>query len=949
MGNAFRHFILHTSPPSGRAGRGRREEQSMLGSATIATRHRRSPNRATGAVKFAMAAAIDLISSSPAHQLSPLRSSPLLSSPLPSPRALLRNGSPTKSTGFSGEAVARRSFAQPVPAPVAVSATTQSSGESGTGNGFATPSTRDGGARSFGATSTSSDSSERSRSFRQSSISGLRLVEKDVRGFNRASSSYAKDALDDLYGNLPGMASGTGSRKTAMRHVTECVKAANEAPQPRPRGHKRKSDELGGGTEQLPSKAVRVSVTTAASTTPFEPLNIDKAVSRKKAWTPCGSPIRPSLVAHRSSPSVMIGSPGSPSDSCQSRLTSFVDINTFRYQSTVCDSKTAKIAVPVVPWRAPSPEQKPARKPRANEQTVAGGAEAETPAAPKAPKAPKAPRAPASPKPPKKRAPAKKATTITALATASYRLPEPSPLSQYFSTQQRETIAEHAEIARVVKASKPAKRRAPTSRAPRTKKAAVTKPDTRPLSPTTAQQLIQDQALEFGTSSQLMLQAHEPAAAAAAAAADLPMDDGSSEHSSGAEPTPHPPPTSTLLSATPPSRKLWEASFRNEDGALLEVAVEDLRSRPSPPKKAAAATLVMSDLSALVPVPVPSLGNAAVPGGRARIRLPAPTAAGKRAAKALKPQKAAAAAAAAVSKKKPPLPAPATATATATPTSTTSALTTAAPPDPVVQPPAAPSRPNYSAWPTTRLLSELTRLGLKPAKLPRAQVAQLNRRWVKDHPAPKPPLPLPLPLPPPPAVPAGEELGLPVRGAAAAAERMEAQVDGEVEAEVEVEAAAERRSRIFARISKAILAQRPEESLQSPSDGDTSRAPPRPLSWYERMLCYDPIVIEELTGWLNGTGTGDGGKKEKEKEKEKKKKNKGEEGGLAAIGSGEVQEREVLLSETVKDWCDWKGVTRVWGDNPRRRNRLKGAAAEGEGADEEEDVGGGRVGWGRDA
>jgi hypothetical protein len=122
-------------------------------------------------------------------------------------------------------------------------------------------------------------------------------------------------------------------------------------------------------------------------------------------------------------------------------------------------------------------------------------------------------------------------------------------------------------------------------------------------------------------------------------------------------------------------------------------------------------------------------------------------------------------------------------------------------------------------------------------------------------------------------------------------------------------------------------------------------APAQPLSWYEKILLYDPIVLEDLTAWLNGRGLMievrrvDKGKKKKGKEKEKEKtkmktreieKEKMEGDDEAPDGDGEVGEedevevvREELKPWMVQKWCEENSVCCLWREGLRGGVKVK--------------------------
>ena len=71
-----------------------------------------------------------------------------------------------------------------------------------------------------------------------------------------------------------------------------------------------------------------------------------------------------------------------------------------------------------------------------------------------------------------------------------------------------------------------------------------------------------------------------------------------------------------------------------------------------------------------------------------------------------------------------------------------------------------------------------------------------------------------------------------------------------------------------------------------------STDPSKP-SWYEKILLYDPIVLEDITAWLNS-------------------------GQLTRVGhDGEIPPGEV------KKWCESKGVICLWKVNLRGKERKR--------------------------
>ena len=83
-----------------------------------------------------------------------------------------------------------------------------------------------------------------------------------------------------------------------------------------------------------------------------------------------------------------------------------------------------------------------------------------------------------------------------------------------------------------------------------------------------------------------------------------------------------------------------------------------------------------------------------------------------------------------------------------------------------------------------------------------------------------------------------------------------------------------RRSQLLESITKAITTLPATNNIKSPS-------------WYEKILMYDPIVIEDLTSWLNREG-------------------------LPRVD--EDLEADIMV---VKEWCEGRSICCLWGDNLR--------------------------------
>ena len=90
----------------------------------------------------------------------------------------------------------------------------------------------------------------------------------------------------------------------------------------------------------------------------------------------------------------------------------------------------------------------------------------------------------------------------------------------------------------------------------------------------------------------------------------------------------------------------------------------------------------------------------------------------------------------------------------------------------------------------------------------------------------------------------------------------------------------ENRKRLFAAITQAVTSQKPTQDPMNPS-------------WHERVLIYEPIVIEDLTRWLNAEG-------------------------LATID--EDDEVDTML---VKEWCESQSICCLWKENLRGLPRAR--------------------------
>ncbi|KAI0521489.1 hypothetical protein F5B22DRAFT_595150 [Xylaria bambusicola] len=90
----------------------------------------------------------------------------------------------------------------------------------------------------------------------------------------------------------------------------------------------------------------------------------------------------------------------------------------------------------------------------------------------------------------------------------------------------------------------------------------------------------------------------------------------------------------------------------------------------------------------------------------------------------------------------------------------------------------------------------------------------------------------------------------------------------------------DKQAELFKHITKAVTSTPRSQDPSSPS-------------WYEKMLLYDPIILEELASWLNG-------------------------GELTRVGyDGEVSPSDV------KKWCESKSVICLWQQNTRGKERKR--------------------------
>ena len=181
---------------------------------------------------------------------------------------------------------------------------------------------------------------------------------------------------------------------------------------------------------------------------------------------------------------------------------------------------------------------------------------------------------PASPEtsPTKQKAPKKKPRTITDLATAAYRIPDPVDTSV---TSKQDTLLGYIDVEDDKAATKPSAAKGKTaSKKPAKPRVSKKKPEPRKqllLSPSSALRQVSGQDFVFGTSSQLVTED-----------TDLLRALHESMKTAGHPPDSDPFPSSPVKFSNLASRgktgnnKLWKVGARDEDGDLLDLEVFDL-------------------------------------------------------------------------------------------------------------------------------------------------------------------------------------------------------------------------------------------------------------------------------------------------------------------------------------------------------------------------------------
>lgn len=89
---------------------------------------------------------------------------------------------------------------------------------------------------------------------------------------------------------------------------------------------------------------------------------------------------------------------------------------------------------------------------------------------------------------------------------------------------------------------------------------------------------------------------------------------------------------------------------------------------------------------------------------------------------------------------------------------------------------------------------------------------------------------------------------------------------------------------------------------------------PSAPSWYQKILMYDPIVLEDLTAWLNKQGLRIQLQKQKPKIKKRGRKKKGADEEALAVDAAVEWEtyEECLQAWMLQKWCEERSICCVW-------------------------------------
>ncbi|KAK0255464.1 5'-flap endonuclease [Friedmanniomyces endolithicus] len=97
-------------------------------------------------------------------------------------------------------------------------------------------------------------------------------------------------------------------------------------------------------------------------------------------------------------------------------------------------------------------------------------------------------------------------------------------------------------------------------------------------------------------------------------------------------------------------------------------------------------------------------------------------------------------------------------------------------------------------------------------------------------------------------------------------------------------------------------------------------ADPAKPSWHQKILLYDPIVLEDLTAWVNAQGLGLLVRRLETKKSVKARKKKGAERSTEAPLPDDpdyVEAREEVQAWMVQKWCEEKGICCLWKEGLR--------------------------------
>jgi len=100
----------------------------------------------------------------------------------------------------------------------------------------------------------------------------------------------------------------------------------------------------------------------------------------------------------------------------------------------------------------------------------------------------------------------------------------------------------------------------------------------------------------------------------------------------------------------------------------------------------------------------------------------------------------------------------------------------------------------------------------------------------------------------------------------------------------------------------------------------TRSTDPAKPSWHQKILLYDPIVLEDLTAWVNAQDLGVQVRRQETKKSLKARKKKGAERSTEAPLPNDpdfVEAREEVQAWMVQKWCEEKGICCLWKEGLR--------------------------------